>query len=95
MNTSQKSLQSSADPYVALLGGYLLADRMFYADPQVLNYLKAEIWAAIESREPDRIKDTLAMVTAAIASEGSTVVEAAALRDYQLREKRAQRRAEA
>jgi hypothetical protein len=89
MNASQKSLQPSADPYTRLLENYMLVDRRFHHDEQVCNFLKSEIWSGIEQ---NRIDETLATVTAAIESNGATVVEAAEIYFYKQKEKRAQRR---
>jgi hypothetical protein len=71
---------------------YMLADRKFHQDDVIRNYLKSEIWNAIESADQNRIDTTSALVTTAIESNGANVVEAAELHYYQQKEKRTRRR---
>jgi hypothetical protein len=91
----KSTLPRSADPYTALLEHYLLADRKFYTDKILLSFLKAEIWAAVETGDPADIAGMLSMAVAAIESGGANIAEAAEVRHYELQAKRAQRRTEA
>jgi hypothetical protein len=68
---------------------YMQADRQFYGDEMISNFLKSEIWSAVEGGDPARIAATLALVEGALKSDGATVAEAAEIRHF---EKRARRR---